>query len=104
MWAVSVADGTERKVLTATGRVDAPSWGPASERSVKAKGQIVYHVATAAAAAATHSRPHATRWMARRSLAARTSLHSARRGFPAPSRSVLLRVGRQNPQALAVGG
>ena len=35
MWAVSVADGTERKVSTATGHVDAPSWGPG--------GKIVYH-------------------------------------------------------------
>jgi Tol biopolymer transport system component len=38
VWAVSVADGTERKVTTASGRVDAPSWGPG--------GQIVYHVTT----------------------------------------------------------
>ena len=36
VWAVNVADGTERKVSTAAGRVDAPSWGPG--------GQIVYHV------------------------------------------------------------
>ena len=35
LWAVNVADGTERKVLTATGHVDSPSWGPG--------GQIVYH-------------------------------------------------------------
>ncbi len=38
VWAVKVADGTERKVATASGRVDAPSWGPG--------GQIVYHVTT----------------------------------------------------------
>jgi Tol biopolymer transport system component len=36
VWAVNVADGTERNAATATGRVDAPSWG--------AGGQIVYHV------------------------------------------------------------
>src|SRR5882672_5470339 len=36
VWAVNVADGTERKVVSASGRVDAPSWGPG--------GQIVYHV------------------------------------------------------------
>ena len=35
-WAVTVAGGTERKLTTASGRVDAPSWGPG--------GQVVYHV------------------------------------------------------------
>lgn len=35
VWAVDVASGTERKVSDATGRVDAPSWGPG--------GQVVYH-------------------------------------------------------------
>jgi len=35
LWAVTVADAKERKVLTAAGHVDAPSWGPG--------GQIVYH-------------------------------------------------------------
>ena len=40
IWAVSVADLTERKLATVTGaRLDAPSWGPG--------GQVVYH-ATAA--------------------------------------------------------
>ncbi|PYR00141.1 MAG: hypothetical protein DMF96_04410 [Acidobacteria bacterium] len=38
VWAVNVADGSERKVSSAAGRVDAPSWGP--------NGQIVYHVTT----------------------------------------------------------
>jgi Tol biopolymer transport system component len=38
VWAVNVADGTERKAASAAGRVDAPSWG--------AGGQIVYHVTT----------------------------------------------------------
>jgi len=37
-WAVKVADGTERKLATGGGRVDAPSWGPG--------GQVVYHVTT----------------------------------------------------------
>jgi Tol biopolymer transport system component len=36
VWAVAVATGQEHKVHTATGRVDAPSWGPG--------GQIVYHL------------------------------------------------------------
>ncbi|HZR25575.1 MAG TPA: amidohydrolase family protein, partial [Vicinamibacterales bacterium] len=40
VWAVNVATGTERKVVTGTGRVDAPSWGPG--------GKIVYHVTTGA--------------------------------------------------------
>jgi len=35
LWAVTVADAKQRKVLTASGRVDAPSWGPG--------GQVVYH-------------------------------------------------------------
>jgi len=35
LWAVNVADARERKVLAASGHVDAPSWGPG--------GQIVYH-------------------------------------------------------------
>src|ERR1700722_4795436 len=35
LWAVTVADTKERRVLTAVGHVDAPSWGPG--------GQIVYH-------------------------------------------------------------
>jgi Tol biopolymer transport system component/imidazolonepropionase-like amidohydrolase len=37
VWAVNVADSTERKVSTASGTVDAPSWGPG--------GKIVYHSA-----------------------------------------------------------
>jgi Tol biopolymer transport system component len=37
-WAVDVATGVERKLSSASGRVDAPSWGPS--------GQVVYHVAT----------------------------------------------------------
>ncbi len=36
VWAVTVATGAERRVSTAAGRVDAPSWGP--------DGQIIYHV------------------------------------------------------------
>ena len=35
LWAVTVADAKERKVLTAAGHVDSPSWGRG--------GQIVYH-------------------------------------------------------------
>ena len=42
VWAVNVATGAERKVTTAGGRVDAPSFGPG--------GQIVYHVTPGAAA------------------------------------------------------
>src|SRR5262249_6289129 len=38
LWAVNVAAGSERKVSTAGGRVDAPSWA--------AGGQILYHVTT----------------------------------------------------------
>jgi Tol biopolymer transport system component len=35
LWAVTVADARERKILTASGRVDSPSWSPS--------GKIVYH-------------------------------------------------------------
>ena len=42
VWAVSVADGTERKVAaSANGRLDAPSWGP--------DGRLVYHVTASVA-------------------------------------------------------
>ena len=39
VWAAKVSDGTERKVVTAAGRADAPSWGPG--------GKIVYHASAA---------------------------------------------------------
>jgi len=35
VWAARVADGVERKVFTAAGAIDSPSWGPG--------GNIVYH-------------------------------------------------------------
>jgi Tol biopolymer transport system component len=41
VWAVNVADGTERRVATAAGRADAPSWGPGR--------QLLYHVTTTGA-------------------------------------------------------
>src|SRR5262252_8156212 len=41
VWAVNVASGAERKMSSAGGRVDAPSWAPG--------GQIVYHVTSGAA-------------------------------------------------------
>ena len=40
-WAARVADGVERKVFTAAGAIDAPSWGPG--------GKVVYHVNAAGA-------------------------------------------------------
>jgi len=36
VWSVTLADHAERKLATAAGRVDAPSWGPG--------GQLLYHV------------------------------------------------------------
>ena len=36
VWSVTLADHTERKLATAAGRADAPSWGPG--------GQLLYHV------------------------------------------------------------
>ena len=36
LWAVNLADGSERKVSSATGTVDAPSWSPG--------GNLLYHV------------------------------------------------------------
>ena len=75
VWAVNVADRSPSAKLVdrASGRVDAPSWGPAS--------QLVYHVDRAAARAATRS-------TASRSPAARTCSRSGRRGRRRPSSSM----------------
>jgi Tol biopolymer transport system component/cytosine/adenosine deaminase-related metal-dependent hydrolase len=55
VWAVNVATGAERKVASAGGRVDAPSWGRG--------GQIVYHVtATAQGRSADASRSSDSRY------------------------------------------
>jgi Tol biopolymer transport system component len=54
VWAVSVADGTERKVSTARGRVDAPSWGPA--------GDLLYHVTTGGGRGASGGGPESSRY------------------------------------------
>ena len=54
LWAVSVADGTERKVSTAAGRVDAPSWGPA--------GDLLYHVTTGGGRGASGGGPESSRY------------------------------------------
>ena len=54
VWAVNVADGTERKAATATGRVDAPSWGGG--------GQIVYHVTTGGGRGAAGGGPESSRY------------------------------------------
>ena len=53
-WAVSVADGTERKAASAAGRVDAPSWG--------AGGQIVYHVTTGGGRGGSGGGPESSRY------------------------------------------
>jgi len=49
LWAVTVADAQERKVLTAAGHVDAPSWGPG--------GQIVYHSDAAGSGLEVNGKP-----------------------------------------------
>ena len=54
VWAVNVADGTERKAASAAGRVDAPSWG--------AGGQIVYHVTTGGGRGASGGGPESSRY------------------------------------------
>jgi Tol biopolymer transport system component/imidazolonepropionase-like amidohydrolase len=54
VWAVSVADGTERKVSTAAGRVDAPSWGPG--------GDLLYHVTTGGGRGASGGGPETSRY------------------------------------------
>src|SRR5258706_175357 len=53
-WAVSLADGRERKAASAAGRVDAPSWG--------AGGQIVYHVTTGGGRGASGGGPESSRY------------------------------------------
>jgi Tol biopolymer transport system component len=54
VWAVNVADGTERKAASAAGRVDAPSWGSG--------GQIVYHVTTGGGRGASGGGPESSRY------------------------------------------
>ena len=54
VWAVNVADGTERKAASAAGRVDAPSWG--------AGGQIVYHVTAGGGRGASGGGPESSRY------------------------------------------
>jgi Tol biopolymer transport system component len=54
VWAVNVADGTERKAAGAGGRVDAPSWG--------AGGQLLYHVTTGAGRGASGGGPESSRY------------------------------------------
>src|SRR3954464_620789 len=54
LWAVNVADGSERKVATAAGRVDAPSWAPG--------GDIVYHVTTGGGRGASGGGPETSRY------------------------------------------
>jgi Tol biopolymer transport system component len=54
VWAVTLADGTERKVSSAAGRVDAPSWG--------AGGQIVYHVTTGGGRGGSGGGPETSRY------------------------------------------
>jgi Tol biopolymer transport system component len=54
VWAVTVADGTERKAASAAGRVDAPSWG--------AGGQLLYHVTTGAGRGASGGGPESSRY------------------------------------------
>ena len=54
VWAVNIADGTERKAASAGGRVDAPSWG--------AGGQIVYHVTTGGGRGGSGGGPESSRY------------------------------------------
>jgi Tol biopolymer transport system component/imidazolonepropionase-like amidohydrolase len=54
VWAVSVADGTERKVSSAAGRVDAPSWGPG--------GDLLYHVTTGGGRGGSGGGPETSRY------------------------------------------
>jgi hypothetical protein len=49
-----VADGAERKVSTAAGRVDAPSWGPA--------GDLLYHVTIGSGRGAGGAGPESSRY------------------------------------------
>ena len=84
VWAVSVADSSERKLVTAAGTVDAPSWGPG--------GTVVYHVAGAGQEPARIGGPTADRW--------RECLRVPRRVGLADR--LLLRLGRKDPEAIGV--
>ena len=99
VWAVTVATGAERKVTTAGGRVDAPSFGPG--------GQLVYHV-TPGAAGGRAGRWSRTRWRWRRSRRValrnrRETDHRQRERVRVSrlvrTRRLLLRLRRQDPQA-----
>ncbi|MCC7241062.1 MAG: PD40 domain-containing protein [Acidobacteria bacterium] len=54
VWAINLADGTERRVASAAGRVDAPSWG--------GDGAIVYHVSAGAGSGPGSSGPGSARY------------------------------------------
>jgi len=54
VWAINVATGAERKLSSAGGRVDAPSWGP--------KGEVVYHVTTGGGRGAGAGGPESSRY------------------------------------------
>ena len=90
---MNVATGAERKVGTPSsrGRVDAPSWG--------ADGQIVYHVTTGGGRGAAGERSRDVELSDRRQ-----DDHRQRERVRVPrlvgvADDVLLRVGRQDPQA-----
>ena len=76
IWAVNVADGSERKVATAAGRVDAPSWGA---------GGIVYHVTTGGGRGATGSGPESSRYeMAGKTVTGSENVFAFRASWASP--------------------
>ena len=54
LWAINVGTGAERKVMTAAGRIDAPSWGR----------DLVYHVSTGGGRGAAGNQPESSRYQA----------------------------------------
>ena len=77
VWAVDIATGAERKVSSASGRVDAPSWG--------AGGQLVYHVSTGGGRGAFSSGPEASRYeIAGKTITGTENVFAFRAGWATP--------------------
>jgi len=80
VWAVNVADGTERTLDTPStaGRVDAPSWGPG--------GEIVYHVGRGGGRGAAASGPESSRYeLGHRSITGDENVFAFRASWASPA-------------------
>jgi len=80
VWAVNVADGTERKLdaPSSAGRVDAPSWGPG--------GQVVYHVGRGGGRGAAAGGPESSRYeLAHRAITGDENVFAFRASWASPT-------------------